>query len=119
MYNDTKNILTPCDTAPPENTPLTHSILEQDGEKTAKYSKDPNAQRDQVELQEHFQQLQEKLPQLEPTANSPTAVEELGHLTNKLQQLAVTLQLCPYSRPMEEPQHTTMQKYTDTLCATQ
>ena len=46
-------------------------------------------------------------------------ISELAHVTNKLQQLTVTLQPYPTSRPMEEPLHTAMQKYTDTLCTTQ
>ena len=66
-------------------------------------------------LQEQFQQHWEWLIQLEPTTNPSVHAEEMMHLTNKLQQLAVTLQLCPPSRPMEEPLHTAMQKYTDTL----
>ena len=49
----------PNDTSSLKNTPPTQSILEEDGEITAKFSKDPNPQRDLAEIQEHFQQLQE------------------------------------------------------------
>ena len=53
------------------------------------------------------------------TADSPLHIEELAHFTNKLQKLAITLQLHPTCRPMEESLNTAMQKYADTLCATQ
>ena len=48
-----------------------------------------------------------------------THITELAHLTNKPQQLTITLQPLPTSRPVEEPLHTAMQKYMDTLCTTQ
>ena len=86
MYKDTEDTPTPHDTTPLENTPPTHSTLEQDGETTTEYTKYPNSQRDLVELQEHFQQFQEQLTQLVPTANPPAHAEEVAHLTNKLQQ---------------------------------
>ena len=79
----TPRTFSPRDTAPLENTPPTHSILEQDG--ATEYSEDPNPQGDLADLQEHLQQLQEWLTQLEPTLNPPSHDEELTHLTNKLQ----------------------------------
>ena len=57
MYNDIKDIPASHNTAPLENTPPTHSIPEQAGEETTKYSNDSNPQFDLAELQEHFQQL--------------------------------------------------------------
>ena len=119
MYDDTEDTPAPNKTASLDNTQPTHSIPKQDGEATAKYSDDSNPQCALVELQEHFQQHQEWLTQLKPTANPPAHIAELAHLTDKLQQLALMLQPCPTSRPMEEPLHTAMQKYTDTLCTTQ
>ena len=103
----------------PWNAPHTQSIPELDGETTATYSEDTNPQRDLAQLQEHFHQLQEHLIQLGPTTNPPLHIEELAHLTRKLQQLAVSLQLHPTCRPVEEPLHTSMQTYTDTLCIMQ
>ena len=85
MYND----VFPHTTALLDTT--THSILDLDSETTAGYSEDTNAQRDLVQLQEHFQQLQERLNQLGPSTNPPIHAEEQSHLTEKLQQLAVTL----------------------------
>ena len=119
MYDYTEDTPAPHNTAPLENTPPTHSLLEEDGEATSKYSKDSNPQRDLVEILEHFQQLQEWLTQLKPTPNPSVHIEELAHLTNKLQQVSVTLQLCPPSRSVEESLHTAMQKNTDTLCTPQ
>ena len=49
--------------------------------------------------------------------NPPAHIEEIAHLTNKLQQLAITLQLHRTCRPVEESLQTAMQKYTDTSCA--
>ena len=72
-----------------------------------------------AELWEHFQQLQEYLTKLEPTTNPPVHAEEFAQLSNKLQQLTVTLQPHPTPRHMEESLHPTMQKYTNTLCVTQ
>ena len=46
-------------------------------------------------------------------------IEELAHLTEKLQQLAMTLQPCSPCRTVDEPLHTAMQQYTDTLGTTQ
>ena len=104
VYDDTEDTPALHDTASLENTPPTHSILEQYGETIAKYCKDPNHQIDLAELQEIFQQLLEWLTYLEPTANPPACIEELAHLTNKPQQLALTLQQCP---PTFDGLHTT------------
>ena len=54
---------------------------------------------------------------------SPTVLDErdeiiLTNWPNKLQQMAVMIQPCPTSRPLEEPLHMAVQKYTNTLCAT-
>ena len=106
-------------TLPLDNTPSTHSIPELDGEVIAKYSNNPNPQCDQAELQEHVQQLQEWITKLKPTANTSAHIAGLAHITDKLQQLIITLQQLWTSRPMEEPLHTAMQKYMDTLCTTQ
>ena len=59
MYDNNADIPAPHDTVPLEDTPPTQSIPEQDGEVTAKYSEDPNHQRDLAQFQEHFKQLQE------------------------------------------------------------
>ena len=69
LYDNTEGTSTGHDAATLENTPSTHSILEKDGETNTKYSEDPKSQRDQADLQEHFQQLQEWLTQLELTTN--------------------------------------------------
>ena len=50
---------TPQDTDPLDNTPLNCSMPEQDSESSTEYSEDPNPHHALVELQEHFQQLQE------------------------------------------------------------
>ena len=119
MYDSAKDTPTPHDTASLGTTPSTHSILKLDSATTAEYNEDTNPQGDMAQLQEHFQHLREQLNQLGPTANPPVHVEELAHLTNKLQQLAIMLQLCPPCMTVEEPLHTAMQKHTDTLCTTQ
>ena len=90
MYDDVKEMPAPYDTNPLDTTPTTYSIPDLD----------------LVQLQEHFQQLQERLNQLGPTTNPSTHGEELAHLTKKLQQLAVTLQPCTTCRPMDEPIYT-------------
>ena len=59
MYDDTKDEPTPQNTAPLDNVPLNHSIPEQDGESSPKYSEDPNLHCNLAELQEHFQHLLE------------------------------------------------------------
>ena len=59
MSDDTEDMPAPHNTASLENTPPSHSIAEQNGESTAKYSNDSNTKCDLVELQEHFQQLLE------------------------------------------------------------
>ena len=51
--------------------------------------------------------------------NTPAHTEELTQLTEKLKKLALTLHLHPIDWPLDEPIHEEMQKYTDTLCATQ
>ena len=109
MYNNADNKSASHYTAPLENTPPTHSILELHSEATAKYSKDTNPERDLLQLQEHFQQLQECLNQLGSTANPPMHVEKLAHFSYKLQQLAIILQPCPTSRPVVEPLHSNRQ----------
>ena len=73
MYDNTENTPASLDTASLKSTPPMHSILEQDGEITAKYSKDP--QRDLAELQEYIQELQEWFSQLEPTTNPPCTLK--------------------------------------------
>ena len=119
ICNDIEDIPTPHnDTAPLENTPPTHSILEQDGETTAEYSEDPNPQRDLAELQKHFWQLQEWLTQVEPTTIPPAHIEVLADLTSKLQLLAITLQPCPFFRASENP-CTQQCRNTLTPCAPQ
>ena len=76
MYNNIKDVPAPQDTNALVNTPLDCSMHKQDGESSAKYRVDPNPHHDLAELQEHFQQLQEWLIQLEPTANPPVHAEE-------------------------------------------
>ena len=115
MYGDAEEIPAPHNTTPLETTSTTHSILKLDSETTTKYSEDISPQRDLAWLQEHFQQLQETLNQLGPTAKPPVHIEELAHLNNKLQQLAMTVQPCSPCSPL----HTAMQKYTATSCTTQ
>ena len=73
------------DTASLESKPLHHNIPEKDGKASAKYSEDSKPYHDLAQLQEHFQQLQEQLAKLEPTANPPMLTEEQVQLTNKLQ----------------------------------
>ena len=102
-----------------ETAPPTHSIQELEDETTIKYSEDTNSQKDLVQLQEHCQQLLEQINQIGPTANPPTHIKELAHLTSKLQQLAMILQPHTTHRPVGEPLHTAIQKYTDTLFTTQ
>ena len=51
--------------------------------------------------------------------NTSAHIEELAHLTEKLQKLALTLYPCPTDRPVNEPIHTAMQQYTDILCVMQ
>ena len=72
-----------------------------------------------AELQEKFPQLQDQLAHLEPAPHPPAHMAELMQLTDKLQHLTMTLKLLPNPHPNEEPVHTTMQTYTDTLHATQ
>ena len=110
IHNDTEDA-----PAPLENTPPDCSMPKQGSESSAKYSKDSDPHCDLAELQEHFQQLQEQLTLLEPTTNPHTNAEELAQLTNKLQQLTITLQQHPVPRPVEETLHLAMQKYTGTL----
>ena len=119
MPDDTEDPPAPQDTAPLDNIPPNHSMAEQDGESSTKYSESPDPYCDLAKLQKHFQQLKEWLTQLEPTANPHAHAKELAQLTNKLQQLTLTLQLHPTPRPLEEPLHTAMQKCTDTLYTTQ
>ena len=79
----------PHDTTPLETTCPTHSRPDLDSETDAGYSEDTNPQRDLTQLQKHFWQLQERLNQLGPTTDPPIHIEELAHLTEKLQQLAM------------------------------
>ena len=80
IHNVTEDVPGPQDAAPLDNIPPNYSMPEQDGESSAKYSEDPNPCCDIAKLQEHFQQLKEQLPQLEPTANAHA--EELAQLTH-------------------------------------
>ena len=100
MYDDAKDRPAPPDPASLKQTSPMHSILEEEGEATAKCSEDPQPQKD----------IQGWLTQLEPTTNSPTHVEELAHLINKLHKLAIVPQLCPPSRALKETLHTALQK---------
>ena len=59
MHNDTKYVPVTQDTSALDNTPLNHSLPEQDSELSAEYSEDPDPHCDLAELHEHFQQLQE------------------------------------------------------------
>ena len=72
-----------------------------------------------AEFQEQFPQLQEQLTHLEPAIHPTTHMAELMQLTDKLQHLTMTLQPHPTPKPREEPRHTIMQAYTDTLHARQ
>ena len=76
MHKDTEDV-----PAPPDNTPLNHSIHRQDSESSTEYSEEPDPHCDLADLQEHFQQLQEWLTSLEPTANPHANAEELAQLT--------------------------------------
>ena len=69
MYDDAKEMSTHHNTTPLDTTLSTHSITDLDSETAAEYSQDTNPQRDLVQLQEHFQQLQERLNQLGTTTN--------------------------------------------------
>ena len=109
MYDDTEETPAPHNTASLDTAPTTHSIPELDSETPAGYSEDTMPQRDLAQLQEHFQQFQERLNQLGPTTNQCTHIEELAQLTKKLQQLASMLQPHPSHRPGNEPLHTVMQ----------
>ena len=119
MYDDVKEMLVPHIAAPLDTTQTTHSIPDLDSETVTRYSEDTNPQRDLVQLQEYFQQFQERLNQLGPTKYPPTHIEELTNLTEKLQQLAIMLQPCSPCRPVDKPIHTAMHQYTDTLCLKQ
>ena len=118
IYNDPKDTSTPQHHSL-DTTLSTKSIMDLDDETAAEYSEDTHPQKDLAQLQEHFQQLQERLNQLGATTSPPTHTEELTYLTEKLQKLALTLQPCPTCGPVDESLQTTMQQYTDTLCATQ
>ena len=119
MYSDAKEMSSVHNSTPLDIIQTSHSTPDLNSETTAGYPEDTNPQRDLMQLQEHFKQLKERLNQLGPTTNLPTHVEELAHLTEKLQQLAMMLQPHSPCRPVEEPIHTTMQQYTNTLCAIQ
>ena len=101
MYNNTENALTPQDAAPLDNTPLSNSMPEHDGESSAKCSEDSDPCHSLAKLQEHFQQLQEHLTHLETSTYPLMPTEDLAQLTKKLHQLTVTLQPHPPSRPVE------------------
>ena len=58
MYDHTKDMPAPGNTAPLDNTLPNHSIPEQDGEASTNYSHDLNPQCDVAELQQQFK-LQE------------------------------------------------------------
>ena len=107
LYNDTEDSPASHDTAPLENTLPTHSILELDSGTTAKYSEDINPQRDLAQLQEHTS-----------STSRNDSINWILLPINRLQQLAIKLQLSPTFSPMEEPLHTAMQEDTDTLSAT-
>ena len=70
-------------------TPSSKSIVDLDGETTAEYSKETTTQRDLTKLQEHFEQLQEKLNQLGTATNTPVHTKELANLANKLQKIGL------------------------------
>ena len=106
------------DTTSLETTATTHSIPELDSETTARYSEDTSPQRDPAQLKEHFQHLLERFIQLRPTTNPSVHIEELAHFTNKLQPLVMMLQPCSPCRPVVEPLHTVMQRYTCAFCTT-
>ena len=105
MYDDTEEMSAPHGTALLETTPTIHSKPELDSESATRYSEDP--ERDLVQLQEHFQQFQERINQFGLTTNPPTHIEELAHLTNKV-QLAMMLQPCSPCRPVDKALHTEM-----------
>ena len=94
MYNDADKTPTPHDTAPLDTTLSTQSLLDLDCETASEYSEDTKPQRDLVLLCKHCQQLQERCNELGSTTSPPAHTEELEHLTDKLQQLAITLQPC-------------------------
>ena len=114
-----RKCLSPHNTTHLDTTPSTHSIPDLDSKTAAEYSEDINPQRDLVQLQDHLMQCQERLNQLGSTTGPPAHTKELAHFTEKLQQLAVTLQPHSTCRPIQEHIHTAMQQYTDTLCTTQ
>ena len=119
MYDYAEDMSNHHDTAPLDTTPSTHSIPGLSGKTATEYSEDTHPQKDLVQLQEHFQQLQERLNQLGSTTSPHTHTEELAHLTEKLQKLALLLQPCSTYKPADKPIHTVMQQYTDTLCTIQ
>ena len=119
MYDDAEEKPSIHDAIPLDTTFSTRSIPDLEGKTATEYSEETHHQRDVMQLQEHFQQLQERLDQLGSATSPPAHTEELAHLTEKLQQLAMMLQSCSTCRPVDKPIHTAMQQYTDTLCATQ
>ena len=70
-------------------------------------------------LLEHLWQLQDQTAHLKPITHPPAHMAVLAQHTDKLQHLMMTLQAHPTPQPREEPVHTTMQAYTNTLHATQ
>ena len=84
IYDDADKMPAPHDTDPLDTTPTTHSILDLDSKTAAGYSEDNNPQSALVQLQEYFQQLQERFNHIGPTANPPIHAEELAHLSEKL-----------------------------------
>ena len=81
MYDDTMDTPAPNKTTPLENTPPPSAYQKKMVKQLLNTVRTPTF-RDLVELQEHFQKLQEWLTQLEPTSNQPAHVEELAHLTS-------------------------------------
>ena len=71
-----------------------------------------------MNMQGHFEWLQEKVNQLGTATNTPAHTEELASFSDKLQKLAPTLHPHPMDRPVDEPIHKRVQQYTETLCAT-
>ena len=111
LYDDAEETSYPYEITVLPTTPSPNSIVDQAGKTVT--------QRDLTQLQKHLKWLKERLEQLGTATNTPTYTEELAHLTDKLQKLALTLNPHPADRPLGEHIHTEMQQYTDTLCAAQ
>ena len=83
INDDTEETPAPQDTVAQYTTPTTPSILELDSETATGYSEETNPQNNLVQLQKHFQQLQERFNQLGPTTSVSIHVKEKDHLTEK------------------------------------